>query len=148
MNYEEFENLLKGGFDTKKLSLALNCSVNRLNELKRKPIVGEIYDDKKVNLKAIYDFAIKYGINLDLLNYDDITTKSERKRSNTIYSEIKVGDNVYIGDGHYAIVDSIFNTGGQTIYILILDNGKYQPFNAKQLKQYQKELYNERKGDN
>lgn len=147
MKFEDFENLLKEGFDTKKLATALNCSVNRLNELKRKPIVGEVYDDKKVNLKAIYDFAIKYNIDLNLLDYTDITTKTEHKRANTIYNEIKVGDSVYVGGGHYAIVDSVTNMSKQTIYIVVLDNGRYQPFNAKQLKQYQKELFMENKGE-
>lgn len=143
MIFEEFEKHLSKGFETKKLAQALKCSVNRLNELKRKPIPYEIYYPESINYKAIYDFAIKYDIDLDSLDYEFITTITNKRT--TKYNVISVNDRVYLGDDEYGVVDSITEVAKRKIYVIQLDSGRFKPFTAKQLKEFQKELYERKK---
>ena len=59
MKKEEFIQIVKERFNSKRLAEILECSQGRILELRKEPVDGQVYHVADINAEAIYDFAIK-----------------------------------------------------------------------------------------
>lgn len=84
MTKEDFNQILKNGFNASLLAAALYCSVGRINELRKEPVEGQIYHTADINTNAIYDFATAHEIDLASIDYTEITKIKEKQVKKTL----------------------------------------------------------------
>lgn len=124
MKRQEFIELFKDGFNIDEMASQFTNLTNgqirpagRIRELIHQPIEGEVYHYADINAGAVYDFAVKYNIDLDSLDIDAILSKkSSTSRMLEVGTMTSLGEIVEVakvaGCYVYLIKDK---TTGQTI---------------------------------
>ena len=108
MEIKEIKELLRNGFNAEMLASAFNTSVSHINELRRKPVEGEIYYEKNINVNALIDFALKRNIDLNSIDFVTIVnSKTIRNKQ----EEIKLHTITPFGE-----IIEIISVGSKTIY--------------------------------
>lgn len=143
MTKEEFNEIIGKGFSVKLLGDAFNdqnpdlSCAGRIFELKNLPDVKYIATElnttveevervlSHINTDAIYDFAVKYSIDLDAINYEPITQVKERKAK----VEHKVGDKTIFG-----IIEQISKVGSSFVYLIRTTTGELVMKSTKEMK--------------
>lgn len=82
MTKENFKDLLGNGFNIDELANQFTTLTNgqirpagRIRELIHEPVEGEVYHYADINTNAVYNFALKYNIDLDQIDYDAVLAK-------------------------------------------------------------------------
>ena len=127
MKREELKEKLSNGFNVAMLAEAFDCSVGRINELKCEPVEGEVYYKKNINTNALYDFAVKHGIDLDVIDFDAIAAAAKKVKNEA--TKIEVGTVTEFGE-----VLNVEKVGQSYVYVIRAHDGKIIVKGTKDLK--------------
>lgn len=104
MKKNELREVLQNGFNVAKMAELCDCSIGRINELKKTvsykavarffnidEVALEEFCKSYVNVEAIFGFAEKHEINVEEWNDEDIKKLLEHKEKAQAASEITIG---------------------------------------------------------
>lgn len=145
MTREQFNNLLCEGFNAKMLADVFQTSEGHINELRRAPQYEKIVEaisttfklsveevkevvasvNEKPNTDALYDFAVRKGIDLEAI---DLKAIAEAKTIRNERPSVEVGTKTAFGE-----IVAIKKIGNAMVYLVNRGNGNIEALGTKEV---------------